>query len=295
MNALIQQIQSSLLELFGSGIKALPGLIIAIVILLITRSVAKQSRKLVKRALERVIYLPSIRSLFIQIIYVAIWVLGSLVAGVTAFPSLRLGDILALLGLGSVAIGLMFQELCKNFIAGVMLLLQEPFHINDQVIVDGYEGTIEEIGFRATRILTYQGERVLLPNSILFEQPVKILTACPHRRTDLTLGIDYDTPLPKAIQILLETLTKVEGVLSDPAPIVDVANFGDSSIELIVRYWTLPQQTNVLRTKTQVMIALKEVMDRAGIIIPYPHKVTYLYDQQKFNGRFPITNNTEHS
>jgi small conductance mechanosensitive channel len=295
MSALIQEIQTSLLELFGSGIKALPGLILAMVILLMTRSFAKQSRKIVKRTLDRVIQPPSLRALFTQLIYVTIWTLGALVAGVTVFPSLRIGDILALLGLGSVAIGVIFQDLGKNVVAGVLLLLQEPFHINDQVIVEGYEGTIEEIGFRATRILTYQGEQVLLPNSKLFSEPVKISTALPCRRTDLTLGVDYSTSLPRAIQILLETLTQVEGVLSTPAPIVDVANFGDSSIELIVRYWTSSQQTDVLRTKTRVLVALKEAMDRAGIIIPYPQQVTYLYNQQKFNGCSPIADTTENS
>ena len=293
MNPLIQEIQKSLLELFGSGIKALPGLILAIIILLFTRSFAKQSRKIVKRTLERIIQPPSLRALFTQLSYVTIWVIGALVAGVTVFPSLRVGDILALLGLGSVAIGVVFQDLGKNLVAGILLLLQEPFHINDQVVVNDYEGTIEEIGFRATQILTYQGERVLLPNSMLFSQPVKVCTARPYRRTDLSIGVDYSTSLSKASQILLETLTQVEGVLSDPAPIVDIAKFGDSSIELIVRYWTLARQIDILRTKTRVLIALKQTMDESGIIIPYPHQVTYLYNQKTFNGRSPIADNTE--
>jgi small conductance mechanosensitive channel len=295
MSPLIQEIQQSLLELFGSGIKALPGLVMAIIILLLTRSFAKQSRKILKRTLERIIQPPSLRALFTQLSYVTIWVLGALIAGVTVFPSLRIGDILALLGLGSVAIGVVFQDLGKNLVAGILLLLQEPFHINDQVIVENYEGTIEEIGFRATQILTYQGERVLLPNAMLFSQPVKVCTAHPYRRTDLTISVDYTTSLSQASQILLETLIPVEGVLSEPAPTVDVGNFGDSSIELIVRYWTLARQIDVIRTKTRVLIALKETMDESGIIIPYPQQVTYLYNQKTFNGRSPIADSTENS
>ncbi|HCF27132.1 MAG TPA: mechanosensitive ion channel protein MscS [Cyanobacteria bacterium UBA11049] len=221
---------------------------------------------------------PSLRSLLIQVTYAATWTAGILFACTLAFPSLRLGDIIGLLGLGSVAFGFAFQDIFKNFLAGVLLLLNEPFRLGDQIIVDDFEGTIEDITIRSTQIKTYQGERIIIPNSIVFTSPVQVLTAMPHRRTDLAIGVDYDTDLPKAIHILLETVSHVSGVLATPAPEVDAVGFGDSSIDLMVRFWTLPQIAQVRQTRSRVILALKPACDRAGISIPYPIRTIYHYN-----------------
>jgi small-conductance mechanosensitive channel len=91
-----------------------------------------------------------------------------------------------------------------------------------------------------------------------------------------------------AIQILLKTVTKVQGVLSNPLPEVDAVSFGDSSIDLMVRYWTLPQKVQVRQTKTRVIIALKEACKQANISIPYPIR-TYYYKQVQEGDRFPAS------
>lgn len=290
MRALFQQIRESLLNLLGYTIEALPALILAIIILFLTRNVARLSHQIVTALGGRAVKSPSLRLLLVQMCDVGVWVAGILLACVIAFPDLRLGDIIALLGLGSVAIGFAFQDIFKNFLAGVLLLLQEPFRLGDQIIVNGYEGTVEEITIRSTQIMTYQGERVVLPNAIVFTSPIQVLTAQNYRRTDLEIGVDYNTPLPDAVETLLKAVSEVEGVLLDPAPEVDGLGFGESSIDFAVRYWTLPQKVYVRRTRTQVIIALKAACDRAGINIPYPIRTLYYYDQEKFNDNASISN-----
>ena len=280
MNALLQEIKSSLLRVVGSSIEALPSFVIAIAILFLTRYAANVIRRMASVGGRRMLKSQSLRSLLVQISYVAAWVAGILFACVIAFPSLRLGDIIGLLGLSSVAIGFAFQDIFKNFLAGVLLLLNEPFRLGDQVIVNSFEGTIEDITIRSTQIKTYQGERVVIPNAIVFTSPVEVLTAMPHRRTDLALGIDYNTHLPSAISILIKTVLKVDGVLSNPAPEVDAVGFGDSSIDMMVRYWTLPQKAQVRQTRTRVIIALKDACEQAGISIPYPIRTLYYYKQE---------------
>ena len=280
MNALLQEIKSSLLRLVGSSIEALPSFVVAIAILFLTRYAANVTRRMAIVAGKRMLKTQSLRSLLVQISYVAAWVAGILFACVIAFPSLRLGDIIGLLGLSSVAIGFAFQDIFKNFLAGVLLLLNEPFRLGDQVIVNGFEGTIEDITIRSTQIKTYQGERVVIPNAIVFTSPVEVLTAMPHRRTDLALGIDYNTHLPSAISILIKTVLKVDGVLSNPAPEVDAVGFGDSSLDMMVRYWTLPQKVQVRQTRTRVIIALKDACEQANISIPYPIRTLYYYKQE---------------
>ncbi|NJN57218.1 MAG: mechanosensitive ion channel family protein [Leptolyngbyaceae cyanobacterium SL_5_9] len=290
MEELVRTINSSLLELVSQAVAFFPSFLVAIAILLITRYVVKPVRAVTQTAVDRVVKSPSLRSLVIQIAYVATWIVGILFACVIAFPDLGLGDLIGLLGLGSVAIGFAFQDIFKNFLAGILLLLNEPFKLNDQIIVNDYEGTVEQINIRSTEIRTYQGERVVIPNATVFTSPVRVLTDRPYRRTDLAIGLDYNTPLPRAVQVLLMALTDVEGVLSNPSAEVDVVGFGDSSIDFVVRYWTLPQKLHVRQTQTRVMMALKQACDQANLNIPYPIRSVYLFDQKQFDDSISTAN-----
>ncbi len=200
------------------------------------------------------------------------------------FSQSSIGDIVGLLGLSSVAIGFAFQDIFKNFLAGILLLINEPFKVNDQIIVDKYEGTVESITIRSTQIRTYKGERVVIPNALVFTSPIHVLTHYSSRRTDLEIGLDYNTSLPDAQQVLRKALTDVDGVLPQPPIEVDIVSFGDSSINFVVRYWTLPQKVHVLRTQSRVMMALKQACDNAGLSIPYPIRTVYFFDPQRVDG-----------
>ena len=178
--------------------------------------------------------------------------------------------------------------------AGILLLLNQPFQLNDQIIVDDFEGTVESINIRSTIIRNYQGEQIVIPNSIVFTNPIEVLTANSHRRTDIAIGLDYNTPLPKARQILHEATSSVEDVLNEPAVEIDIVGFGDSSINFVARYWTRPQKAVVRRTQTKVIMALKAACDKANLNIPYPIRTVYFFDQQKFND-FSISEYHQHS
>lgn len=291
MNALLTQIQTSLLDLFGQTIKAIPAMAIAIICLILTRAAANLVKRAVNKIAQRTIKSLSLRMLTVQTGYVCTWSAGILASCVIAFPDLRLGDIIGLLGLGSVAIGFAFQDIFKNFLAGVLLLLQEPFQLGDQIIVGDFEGTVEEISIRSTQIRTYDGERVVVPNAMVFTSPVEVLTAFAQRRTDLEIGLDYNTPLAEAREVLIDATKEVEGVLSQPAVEVDVVGFGGSSIDFMVRYWTFPEIVQVRRTKSRAIVALKAACDRANYNIPYPIRTVYHFDQDKYNDHYPIATN----
>ncbi|KST62410.1 mechanosensitive ion channel family protein [Mastigocoleus testarum] len=281
--ALVETIKSSIKELISNAILIFPALLTALIIILLTRFVAQLVAGIATKLGEKAIRSKSLQILLSKTVYVATWTVGILLAAVIAFPGLRLGDIIATLGLSSVAIGFAFQDIFKNFLAGILLLLQEPFRIGDQIIIGDYEGTVEQVDIRTTKIRTYTGERVLLPNSKVFTSAVQVRTAFNSRRTDLAVGVDYNTPLSKASEILKRSVSQVDGVLQDPAPEIDLIGFGDSSIDFAVRYWTLPQQTEVRRVKTRAIISIKRVFDNADINIPYPIRTLYFYNQQKFN------------
>lgn len=287
----LKTIENSMQELLSSGIKLLPALLSAIVILFLTRYAAGLVRKLSIQVGQRTIRSRSLQLLLSKTSEVAAWAIGILIASIVAFPGLRLGDVIATLGLSSVAIGFAFQDIFKNFLAGILLLIQEPFRIGDQIVVGNYEGTVEHIDIRTTKIRTYTGERVLLPNSEVFTSAVQVRTAFETRRTDLSVGVDYNTPLPKASEVLQQTIAEVEGVRTEPAPEIDLVSFGDSSIDFIIRYWTAPQQKEVRRVQTRAIIAIKKAFDRAEIGIPYPIRTLYFYNQERYNDDNPISGN----
>lgn len=295
MTSLINEVKSTLIGLVGQFVSVLPGLLMAIFILVATSFLAGIVQRVVRRIASRTLKSLSLRSLLVQTSRVSTWAVGILLACVLAFPDLRLGDLVALLGLSSVAIGFAFQDIFKNFLAGILLLVQEPFSIGDQIIVSDYEGTVEEVALRATRILTYQGEEVVIPNSLVFTSPVQVLTAHPQRRTDLGVGVDYNTPLPKATSVLMDAIKSVDEVKSTPSPEVDIVEFGDSSINLVARYWTLPEKKCVRRIQTQVMVAIKQAFDQADIGIPYPIRTLYFYNQDQYNDFQPQNNGTHAS
>lgn len=120
-------------------------------------------------------------------------VMGRLAQGVTiqvglfislsiVIPSLKASDLVQLLGVSGVAIGFAFRDILQNFLAGILILLTEPFQINDQIVFKDFEGTVENIQTRATTIRTYDGRRIVIPNSELFTNSVTVNTAFEHRR-----------------------------------------------------------------------------------------------------------------
>lgn len=283
MNQFLETITTSLQEIVGSGVKLIPALLSGLIILLLTRYAAQAAQSVAEKVGDSTIKSRSLQLLLAKSAFVTAWVLGILLAAVIAFPGLNLGDIIATLGLGSVAIGFAFQDIFKNFLAGILLLIQEPFRIGDQIVVEDYEGTVTHIDIRTTKIRTYQGETVLIPNSTIFTNAVQVRTAFDCRRTDLGVGVDYNTPLAEASNILKDAIAQVEGVVSEPEIETDLVSFNDSSIDFIVRYWTKSQQKDVRRVKTRVILAIKKAFDEADINIPYPIRTLYFYNQEKFN------------
>ena len=283
MSSILDTVLNSLRELLSSAVKLFPALITALIIIMLTRYAAQFARKIADDIGQRTLKSKSLQLLLRKTANISTWIFGILLACVIAFPGFSLGDIVATLGLSSVAIGFAFQDIFKNFLSGILILIQRPFRIDDQIVIGDYEGTIEQIDIRTTKIRTYTGERILMPNSEVFTSAIRVRTAYSKRRTDLAVGVDYNTSLPEAKRILLQTIKSVEGVLNKPDSEIDIVSFGDSSIDLVVRYWTKPRQQQVRTIQTEAMIAIKQALDAANIGIPYPIRTVYHFDQDRYN------------
>jgi len=204
---------------------------------------------------------------------------GLLVATAIVAPSVKPADLLAGLGIGGVAIGFAFKDILQNFLSGVLILLREPFQIGDQIVSGEFEGTVDAIETRATLITTYDGKRVVIPNSQIYTNPVVVNTAFKTRRSQYDVGISYDSDLKTAAEAMLKAIDRCDGVVSEPAPDVLVIELADSSVNLRCRWWTEPDQSSVMSVRNQVVSAVKSELDLVGIEIPFPVRTVLYHDK----------------
>ena len=205
---------------------------------------------------------------------------GLLVALSVALPTFRPGDVVQVLGISSVAIGFAFRDILQNFLAGILLLVTQPFRIGDQIVTGTHEGTVEDIQTRATFIRTYDGRRVVIPNAALFTDTVVVNTAFEYRRLEYDIGIGYSDDVDRARGVILETVRSTEGVLADPAPDVLLMDFASSAVNLRVRWWIAPpQRADALDARDKVLTAVKHQLMAHGIDLPFPTQQILFHDQ----------------
>ncbi len=249
---------------------ALPSIGLAIVIFSLFYVLANWVKQAVGQIARRAELAPGAEMLLARFARWLVISLGVLLALNVAVPSFTTGELIQLLGIGSVAVGFAFRDILQNFLAGVLLLLTEPFKINDQIIVGEFEGAVEDIETRATVIKTYDGRRVVIPNADLFTQSVMVNTAFDKRRSSYGVGIGYDEDIGEVARLMLEVVQKVDGVCEEPAPDVLVSELGGSSVVLTARWWTNSARSDVVSVKSHVTSALKEELMAHDVELPFP-------------------------
>jgi len=200
------------------------------------------------------------------------------VAAVIVFPAFKPGDLIAGLGITSIAIGFAFKDILQNWLAGVFILWRRPFQVGDEIRTKGHEGTVEQIAVRSTMLKTYDGERVVVPNSEVYTDTLLVRTAYHQRRVRFTVGIGYLDSIEEAREAILGVLRDTEGVLDEPGPWVQVIELAPSSVNFALYFWVEAPQANVLRVSDRVATGIKLALDRAGIDMPYPHTVVLFHD-----------------
>ena len=200
----------------------------------------------------------------------ALILFGLLVVATIVFPSVKPADLLATLGIGSVAIGFAFKDILQNWLSGLLILYRQPFKTGDQIVSGAFEGTVQRIEARATLIRTYDGQLVVIPNSDIYTRAVTVRTAFPRRRTECEVGIGYGDDIAAACSLIVETLLNVEGVENDPTPEAFAWTLKGSSINIKLRWWSDPTQMSVVRTQGRVVAAVKKALSEAGIDLPFP-------------------------
>jgi len=180
-------------------------------------------------------------------------------------------SLVAVLGAGTLAIGLALQGTLSDVAAGVMLIIFRPYKIGQFVDIGGTSGTVKDLNIFVTELVTPDNVQIIMPNGQAWGAVVTNFSAHDTRRLDLTFGIDYGDDADKAIQIILDVANADERVHKDPEPWVRVTNLGDSSVDLGVRLWC--EAGDYWELRFHMLKAVKEAFDAGGVSIPYPHSV----------------------
>lgn len=187
----------------------------------------------------------------------------------------QLSALVTTLGVVGFAVSFAFQDIIGNFLAGLLIMFQRPFKLGDAINSAGVDGIVEDIRIRDTVLKTFDGKRVVMPNRSILNDSILNYSANTVRRFDVAVGISYSDDIGKAIQVCHGLLPEIEGVVDDPEPMVIATSFGDSSINLEVRFWADTTVRSFLLMRSDVVQAIKRRFDEEGITIPFPIRTIY--------------------
>ena len=280
MNAEISVVWDKIQGMINAFIVLLPNLVLALIVFAIFFFIARTIKKVVKRLTRDRRQARNLGMVLGRLAQGATILVGLFVALSIVIPTFKAGDLIQLLGISGVAIGFAFRDILQNFLAGILILLTEPFQIDDQIVFKNFEGTVENIETRATTIRTYDGRRIVIPNSELFTNSVTVNTAFDNRRLEYDVGIGYGDDIDLAKQLMLDAMHSVNEVLKDPAPDALVMELAESTVNIRVRWWVHPpRRADNLISRDKVITAIKKKLTENGIDLPFPTQQILFHDQ----------------
>ena len=259
-----------------SLIRGIPNLLTALLIFGVSLYFGNVLNNVVRRVLKTRKAPDGVTHLLGELTKVTVVAIGTITAlqrffDVTAF--------LAGLGILGFTVGFALQDVMKNFAAGIILLIQQPFHINEFIGVNGFDGQVLEIDLRATGMRALDGRIVSIPNADILANPVVNYTRANRRRIELPVGVGYNTDTDVARKLVMEAIESVPGFMAEPAPLLGFSNFGDSALQLDTYFWIDTAKTNPLAAKDAAFSLIKNALDKAGIDIPFPIRTVYMQSQ----------------
>jgi small conductance mechanosensitive channel len=250
-------------------------LILAIIILFVGLWGAKKVKPLFANLLTKKNVDATLIGFFSSMLYGAI-VVFVVIAAISKM-GVNTTSFAAVIAAAGLAIGLALQGSLSNFASGVLLIMFKPFKAGDVIKAGGEMGVVVEVGLLATELKTPDNIKIIMPNSSIMGASITNLSAHPTRRVDMVVGVGYGDDLNKAKQLMLDLLEADERVLKDPAPQIEVANLGDSSVDFVVRPWA--NSADYWGVKFDFTKAVKEKFDAEGISIPYPQQDVHMFQE----------------
>ncbi len=252
------------------GLDLLKFLAVLFVFWIIARIVRGAVRKAAARSntfselLEQFVIKMSFRTVMFIGVLVALGTLG-----------VNVSAMLALIGGASFIIGFALQDTLGNFASGVMLLIYRPFDVGNSVEVGGVTGKIDQVSLVSTKIRTFDNKVVLVPNQKVWGEVITNASASEERRVDMVFGIGYEDDVEKAKEIMGRIVSGHDKVLAEPAPVIQLHELADSSVNFICRPWV--KTSDYWDVHWDVTGRVKLEFDKAGISIPFPQQDVHVH------------------
>ena len=187
----------------------------------------------------------------------------------------RVGPLLGALGLGGLVLALALQKVVENFVGALILQTRRPFTIGDTVELSDHVGVILDIDARTTVLRGLDGSMIRIPNGEVLNTPIVNLTRERRRRSEIGVGVAYDSNLDEATRVLRAATARVQRVASHPAPQVLLRQFGTSSIDFTIYYWHQSDVPSELAATHDLVLAVHHALADAGITIAFPQMVVW--------------------
>jgi small conductance mechanosensitive channel len=275
---------SGWLENFGTWlVDNLPQLIFKLLLFLLVLWIARAVSRLVRRLVAEGLKSSNLnisqllKNMIVSTAGSLVLLLGLLFG--LAQLGISVGPLLAGLGIAGFIVGFALQDTLGNFAAGMMILLYRPYDVGDIVEAGGIFGKVGHMSLVNTTILTFDNQTLVMPNSKIWGDVIKNVTAQEKRRVDMTFGIGYGDDIPKAEKVLTEILTSHDKVLVDPAPVVRLHTLNESSVDFVVRPWV--QKDDYWDVYWDVTRAVKIRFDEENISIPFPQRDIHLHSGEQ--------------
>jgi len=244
-----------------------PRLLTAFVIFFVSLYLARLISNLLRRVLQRRRAPAGVVQLLGQLVLWSMIVAGTITAlqqffEVTAF--------LAGLGILGFTIGFALQDIMKNFASGVILLLQQPFHVGETIGVKGFDGTVLAIDLRATEMRAADGRVVILPNAEVLANPIINFSRANERRVEFSLNLSHTSDPQTVRKIVLEGIENVKGYVDTPEPVIVFNSITDHALELNASFWIDVTKNDLLHAKDTVLLNVNSKFNEQGIEIPHP-------------------------
>jgi len=248
-------------------------IVLALVIFVVGRWVAKAITKALRKAMQRTEMDETLEDFLGSIAYATLLV-AVILASVDTL-GVNITSLLAIVGAAGLAVGLALKDSLGNFAAGVMLIIFRPFTKGDFVEVAGTAGTVDEVRIFNTILTTPDNKQITLPNGLITADAITNYSAMDKRRVDLVIGVGYDDDLKVARDTLLRVCNDHEKVLKEPAPAVWVVELGDNSVNFNVRPWA--NTDDYWGVYGDILETAKVELEAAGCSIPYPQRDVHLH------------------
>jgi small conductance mechanosensitive channel len=265
--------------LWSSLVESGPGLFFQLFLFLLIVFAFYKLANLAQRLTETALQKPGValsqllQRMVLLIVRNTILVIGVLIA--LSQMGISLGPLLAGLGVVGFIVGFALQDTLSNFAAGLLILTYRPFDVDDFIEAAGVSGLVSHMSLVNTTILTFDNQTIIVPNSKIWGDVIKNVTAQSIRRIDLVFGISYTDDIPKTEKVLQEIVDSHESVLKDPETKIRLHELGDSSVNFIVRPWV--KTDDYWETYWAITRAVKMRFDEEGISIPFPQRDVHLY------------------